>query len=71
MKKTINKREQLKQARTVKGLSRFQLANIVGCTEEHIKSLEYGRVNPSAPMMFKICKSLDKKPEELFFDIIS
>lgn len=69
MKKTLIKRDQLKNARLDKKLSRFKLAVIVKCSEETIKSLEYGRVNPSAPLMFKICSVLEKRPEDLFPDI--
>ncbi len=64
------KRKELNDARIAKGLSRTELANLAGVTFEHIKSLEYGRVNPSTPLMFRLCKILDSTPEQLFKDIV-
>lgn len=64
------KRNKLIMARKAKDLSQPALANLVGVTFEHIKSLEYGRVNPSVPLMFKICNVLDSTPKELFEDIV-
>ncbi|PSK13597.1 XRE family transcriptional regulator [Brevibacillus sp. NRRL NRS-603] len=64
------KRPELTNARISKGLSRPQLAELVGVTFEHIKSLEYGRVNPSIPLMFKLCGVLESTPEQLFKDIV-
>jgi len=64
------KREQLKDLRIAKGLSRQQLADSVGVTFEHIKSLEYGRVNPSVPLMFRLCAALECTPEQIFKDIV-
>lgn len=59
------------QYRLDKGLSRPQFAEILGVSVEHIKSLEYGRVNPSTQLLFKISTELSKSPEELFPDIVS
>lgn len=67
---SAQKRIELTNARIAKGLTRPQLAELAGVTFEHIKSLEYGRVNPSIPLMFKLCKILDSTPEELFKDIV-
>ncbi|BFH16038.1 hypothetical protein J6TS7_55950 [Paenibacillus dendritiformis] len=63
------KRIKLTNARIAKGLGRKQLAQILGISYEHIRSLEYGRVNPSIPLMFKICAELEDTPENLFDDI--
>nr|WP_026287427.1 helix-turn-helix transcriptional regulator [Gracilibacillus lacisalsi] len=57
-------------AREAKGYSRPELAKLAGVSFEHIKSLEYGRVNPSTSLMFKLCNILDRSPEELFKDIV-
>lgn len=66
MSTTTNKRVALREARKSKGLTQAALAKEVGVTVEHIRSLEYGRVNPSIPLMFKICAVLEKQPDELF-----
>lgn len=66
----LKKRTELTNARIAKGFSRPQLATLAGVTFEHIKSLEYGRVNPSIPLMYKICGILDSTPEHLFKDIV-
>ena len=60
------KRVALREARKAKGFTQAALAKELGVTIEHVKSLEYGRVNPSTPLMFKICKVLEKQPDELF-----
>lgn len=62
----IKKRENLKTKRLEKGLTQDQLSKIVGVSKEQIKSLEYGRVNPSFNLMIKICTALNSKVEELF-----
>ncbi|WP_076346989.1 helix-turn-helix transcriptional regulator [Alicyclobacillus vulcanalis] len=60
----------LTAARIDKGLSRRELANLIGVTPEHIRSLEYGRVKPSAPIMVKLCRVLECTPEQLFADLM-
>lgn len=67
----LNKRVELTQARTSKGLSRLELAQLAECGAEHIKSLEYGRVKPSTSLMFKICGILEASPSEVFKDIVN
>lgn len=67
---SAQKRKQLTDARNAKGLSRPELAKLVGVSFEHIKRLEYGMVNPSTLLMFKICKVLDSTPDVLFKDIV-
>jgi len=64
------KRQSLQNARTEAGLTRTQLAEKLGVSVEHVKSLEYGRVNPSPQLLFKISAELSKSPEELFPDIV-
>lgn len=53
------------------GWTRTQFAEILGISAEHIKSLEYGRVNPSTQLLFRISAKLSKEPDELFPDIVS
>ncbi|TFE30806.1 helix-turn-helix transcriptional regulator [Cohnella luojiensis] len=64
------KRDSLREARKAKGLTQLELAQLVGVTLEHIKSLEYGRVNPSTQLMFKICNALGSTPQNLFADVV-
>lgn len=70
-KKIAIKRDNLKEARQAKGWTQAQLAAVVGVSVEQIKSLEYGRVNPSLALMFRICNALEAAPEQLFRDVIS
>lgn len=64
--KLIEKRGNLRNKRIQQGLTQSMLGNAVGVSTEHIKSLEYGRVNPSFKLMLKICEVLKGKPDELF-----
>ena len=64
------KRPLLQAAREELGLTRAQFAERLGVSQEHVKSLEYGRVNPSTKLLFKISAELSRPPEELFSDII-
>lgn len=65
------KRFGLTQARKKLGYSQIQLALILNISTEHMRSLEYGRSNPSTALMFKICSELKASPEELFKDLLS
>jgi putative transcriptional regulator len=65
------KRATLKQARVDLGLSQIQVASLLGVTVDHVRSLEYGRVNPSLKLMFAICELYKKGHEELFPEITS
>jgi putative transcriptional regulator len=60
------KRERLRDKRLEKGLTQAKLANKVGVSLEQIKSLEYGRVNPSFTLMQSICSVLNSRAEEIF-----
>ncbi|MEC0083065.1 helix-turn-helix transcriptional regulator [Paenibacillus alvei] len=63
------KRITLTQKRNHYGYTRETFANEIQMSKESVKSLEYGRMNPSAKTMLIICKVLDSTPEELFPDI--
>ena len=65
------KREELQRSRKEKGWTRAVFAEKLGVSAEHVKSLEYGRVNPSPQLLFKISAELSKPPEVLFPDIVS
>ena len=57
----------LKAARSEKGLSQRQLADMVGVSRNTISSIETGQFNPTAKLALILCIALDKKFEELFF----
>ena len=57
----------LKAARSEKGLSQQQLADMVGVSRNTISSIETGQFSPTAKLALILCIALDKKFEELFF----
>ena len=57
----------LKVARSEKGLSQQQLAEMVGVSRNTISSIETGQFNPTAKLALILCIALDKKFEELFY----
>lgn len=57
----------LKEARTEKGLSQAELAKLVGVSRNTISSIETGQFNPTAKLALILCIALDKKFEELFY----
>lgn len=63
------KRAALKQARQTLGLTQIEAAESLGVHVDHVRSLEYGRVNPSLKLMFKMCQFYKKSPEVLFPDL--
>lgn len=66
MNGVLKKREALKAKRLEKCLTQEQLAEAASVSKETIKSLEYGRVNPSFSLMLKLCDILEAKAEDLF-----
>lgn len=60
-------KNRLKEARTEKGLSQQQIAEMVGVSRNTISSIETGQFNPTAKLAFVLCIALDKKFEELFY----
>lgn len=57
----------LKQARSEKGLSQQQLADMVGVSRNTISSIETGQFNPTAKLALILCIALDRKFEEMFY----
>lgn len=57
----------IKAARSAKGLSQQQLADMVGVSRNTISSIETGQFNPTAKLALILCIALDKKFEELFY----
>lgn len=65
------KRIKLTTARKELGYSQIELAIKLDISAEHVRSLEYGRSNPSSALLFKICTELKSSPHELFEDLLS
>lgn len=57
----------VKAARTEKGLSQSELAKTVGVSRNTISSIETGQFSPTAKLALILCVALDKKFEELFY----
>lgn len=57
----------LKDARSKKGLSQQQLAEMVGVSRNTISSIETGQFSPTAKLALVLCIALDEKFEDLFF----
>ena len=57
----------LKEARTERGLSQGELAELVGVSRNTISSIETGQFCPTAKLALVLCVALDKKFEELFY----
>lgn len=52
---------QIIKARTQKGLTQTQLANLIGTQQSAISRLESGSYNPTLSMLKKISRALDTK----------
>ena len=57
----------LRDARSEKGLSQQQLAYMVGVSRNTISSIETGQFGPTAKLALILCIALDKKFEEIFY----
>ena len=60
-------KNRLKEARSERGLSQAQLAQIVGVSRNTISSLETGQFQPTAKLALILCIALDMKFEDLFY----
>ncbi|MBR3447447.1 MAG: helix-turn-helix transcriptional regulator [Oscillospiraceae bacterium] len=60
-------KNRLKEARSERGLSQQQLAQLVGVSRNTISSLETGQFQPTAKLALILCIALDMKFEELFY----
>ena len=67
MKEELILKNHLKEARSEKGLSQAQLAEMVGVSRNTIRSIETGQFNPTAKLALVLCIALDKKFEDLFY----
>lgn len=59
--------EKMKQARLEKNLSQTELAKIIGVSRQTINMIENDDYNPTISLCIKICKTLDKTLDELFW----
>lgn len=60
-------KNRLKEARSAKGFSQAQLAQMVGVSRNTISSLETGQFQPTAKLALILCIALDMKFEDLFY----
>lgn len=60
-------KNRLKEARSEKGFSQQQLAEMVGVSRTTISAVETGLFNPTAKLALILCIALDKKFEDLFY----
>ena len=60
-------KNKVKEARSEKGLSQAQLAEMVGVSRNTISSIETGQFSPTAKLALVICIALEKKFEDLFY----
>ncbi|MGN0115683.1 MAG: helix-turn-helix transcriptional regulator [Acutalibacteraceae bacterium] len=67
MKDKLELKNNLKTARSEKGISQAQLAAIVGVSRNTISSIETGQFCPTAKLALILCIALDKKFEDLFY----
>ena len=67
MREELVLQNKVKEARSGKGLSQQQLAEMVGVSRNTISSIETGQFNPTAKLALILCIALDKKFEELFY----
>jgi len=67
MNGSLTLQNNIKAARTERGLSQQQLADMVGVSRNTISSIETGQFNPTAKLALILCIALDKKFEELFY----
>lgn len=64
----MDKNLRMKLARVAKDLSQQELADAVGVARQTINAIERGDYNPSIKLCISICKILDKKLDELFWE---
>ena len=67
MEDSLILKNNVKETRTLAGLSQAQLAEMVGVSRNTISSIETGQFCPTAKLALVLCIALDKKFEELFY----
>lgn len=59
--------EKMKQARAALSMSQAELAKAVGVSRQTINMVESGEYNPTLGLCLKICRTLGKTLDELFW----
>ncbi len=60
--------EKMREARREKALSQAELAKLIGVSRQTINMIEMGDYNPTIALCLKICKTLDKTLNDLFWE---
>ncbi len=60
--------EKMREARREKALSQAELAKCIGVSRQTINMIEMGDYNPTIALCLKICKTLDKTLNDLFWE---
>ena len=60
--------EKMKEARLERGLSQAELAKLIGVSRQTINMIENGDYNPTIALCVKICKTLGKTLDDLFWE---
>lgn len=58
----------MREARIEKGLTQAELAKLINVSRQTINMIENREYNPTIALCIKICKALDKKLDELFWE---
>lgn len=58
----------IKVARAEKDMTQKQLSEAVGVSRQTINAIEKGEYNPTIKLCRKICRVLDKKLDDLFWE---
>ncbi len=59
-------KNQLRDQRTLRGLSQADLATSLGVSRQTVIAIEAGRYSPSLPLAFRIAKYFDTTVDEMF-----
>ncbi len=60
-------KNRLKEIRTRRSLSQFQLSKMVGVSRNTISSIETGQYCPTAKLALILCVALDVRFEDMFY----
>ena len=60
--------DKMKTARQIKKLSQAELAKLIGVSRQTINMIESGEYNPTLALCLKICKILDTRLDDLFWE---
>ena len=60
--------EKMKEARLERGLSQAELAKLIGVSRQTINMIENGDYNPTIALCIKICRTLWKTLDDLFWE---